>query len=116
MVVTEQAGLDRLYVKDQVEMSDSVNAMVERAVRAQKAFQDWPEERIDQLLQALAERVNIHAEDLAIAAVQETRPGNVADKTAKNRFASLDVYRSLVGQIGHGRRQRWLKESRESNE
>ncbi|TMD60534.1 MAG: aldehyde dehydrogenase family protein [Chloroflexi bacterium] len=81
----------------------SVNSMVERAVRAQKAFQDWPEERIDQLLQALAEKVSLHAEELAMAAVQETGLGNVADKTAKNRFASLDVCRSLVGQIGHGR-------------
>src|SRR6266446_3538008 len=33
-----------------------VDAMVERAVHAQKAFQDWPEACIDQLLQALAER------------------------------------------------------------
>jgi acetaldehyde dehydrogenase / alcohol dehydrogenase len=81
----------------------AVNSMVERAVRAQKAFQDWPEEQIDQLLQALAEKVSLHAEELAIAAVQETGLGNIADKTAKNRFASLDVYRSLVGQVGHGR-------------
>ncbi|HCF86079.1 MAG TPA: acetaldehyde dehydrogenase [Ktedonobacter sp.] len=80
-----------------------VDAMVESAVRAQKEIQDWPETRIDKLLQALAERVNEHAEELARAAVRETQLGNVADKTAKNRFASLDVYRSLVGQIGQGR-------------
>lgn len=80
-----------------------VDAMVERAVHAQKEIQDWPEERIDRLLQALAEKVSTHAEELAIAAVQETKLGNVADKTAKNRFASLEVYRSLVGQIGQGR-------------
>ncbi len=86
----------------------SVDTMVQRAVQAQHDFQGWPEARIDQLLQALAERVSRHAEELALAAVQETRLGNVADKTAKNRFASLDVCRSLVGQVGHGR-LRWDK-------
>jgi hypothetical protein len=44
-------------------------------------------------LQALAKCVYEHAEELAIAAVQETGMGNVRDKTAKNRFASLDIYR-----------------------
>jgi acetaldehyde dehydrogenase / alcohol dehydrogenase len=80
-----------------------IDAMVERAIQAQQAFLDWPEERIDQLLQALAERVSKYAKELAMAAVQETKLGNVVDKTAKNRFASQDVYRSLVGQVGHGR-------------
>ena len=28
--------------------------------------------------------------------------GNVRDKTAKNRFASLDIYRSLEGRVGQG--------------
>ena len=89
----------------------SVNATVQRAVHAQHDFQDWSEARIDQLLQALAERVSRHAEELARAAVQETQLGNVADKTAKNRFASLDVCRSMVGHVGHGRL--WLDKRRQ---
>jgi acetaldehyde dehydrogenase/alcohol dehydrogenase len=80
-----------------------VDAIVQRSVQAQHDFQGWSEARIDHLLQALAERVSLHAEELALAAVQETRLGNVADKAAKNRFASLDVCRSLVGHVGHGR-------------
>jgi len=80
-----------------------VDAIVEHALRAHKAIQTWPEERIDKLLQALAECVSAHAEELASTAVQETGLGNVADKTLKNRFASLDVYHSLVGQVGQGR-------------
>jgi hypothetical protein len=35
----------------------SVDAMVQRALQAQHDFQGWSEARIDQLLQALAERV-----------------------------------------------------------
>jgi acetaldehyde dehydrogenase (acetylating) len=78
------------------------DVLVERAVSAQKEFQTWSEEATDRLLQALAKCVYEHAEELAIAAVQETGMGNVRDKTAKNRFASLDIYRSLEGRVGHG--------------
>jgi acetaldehyde dehydrogenase / alcohol dehydrogenase len=80
-----------------------VDTLVGRAVAAQKEFQTWSEEATDQLLQAVAQRVYLHAEELAIAAVQETGMGNVRDKTIKNRFASMDIYRSLEGRIGHGR-------------
>ncbi|HLZ80395.1 MAG TPA: aldehyde dehydrogenase family protein [Ktedonobacteraceae bacterium] len=79
-----------------------VDAMVGRAVAAQKEIQTLSEEATDMLLQALAQRIYLHAEELAIAAVQETGLGNVVDKTTKNCFASLDVYRSLVGRVGHG--------------
>ncbi len=79
-----------------------VDTIVGHAVAAQKEFQTWSEEAIDMLLQALASCVYQHAEELAIAAVQETGMGNVRDKTAKNRFASLDIYRSLEGRVGQG--------------
>lgn len=107
-MVTENQHLGPPCFEEKSDWSDAVlvDAMVACAVRAQKEIQDWPETRIDKLLQALAEKVHEHAEELARAAVQETQLGNVADKTAKNRFASLDVYRSLVGQIGHGRLSR----------
>jgi acetaldehyde dehydrogenase / alcohol dehydrogenase len=81
---------------------EDVEAMVGRAVAAQQEIQTWSEQAIDRLLQALAQRVHRQAEELARAAVQETGLGNVTDKTAKNRFASLDVYRSLAGRVGQG--------------
>src|SRR5215467_140534 len=85
------------------EITDAyVDALVERAGAAQKEFQTWSEEATDRLLQALAKCVYAHAEELAMAAVRETGMGNVRDKTAKNRFASLDIYRSLEGRVGHG--------------
>jgi acetaldehyde dehydrogenase / alcohol dehydrogenase len=80
-----------------------VDALVGRAVAAQKEFQTWSEEATDRLLLALAERVSTHAEELAIATVQETGLGNVRDKTAKNHFASMGIYRSLEGRVGQGR-------------
>ena len=68
--------------------------MVGRAVAAHQEIQTWSEQPIDRLLQALAQRVHRHAEELARAAVQETGLGNVTDKTAKNRFASQDLLRT----------------------
>src|SRR5882724_10036002 len=78
------------------------DALVDHAIAAQRTFQSWSEEATDRLLQALARCVYLHAEELAVAAVQETGMGNVMDKTIKNRFASRDIYRSLEGRIGQG--------------
>src|SRR5947209_1748463 len=79
-----------------------IDALVERAAAAQKAFQFWSEEATDGLLYALARCVYLHAEELAIAAVREAGMGNIRDKTIKNRFASMEIYRSLEGYIGQG--------------
>jgi acetaldehyde dehydrogenase/alcohol dehydrogenase len=79
-----------------------VDQMVVLAGEAQRQFETWTEHRVDALLQAVAQAVARNAESLAVATVQETRIGNVADKTCKNLHASLDVYRSLAGKIGAG--------------
>ena len=79
-----------------------VEALVARAVAAQQYFASWTEARVDALLQDIAECVAERAEHLAAAAVAETGIGNVPDKTIKNRFASLGVYRALAGKPGAG--------------
>jgi acetaldehyde dehydrogenase / alcohol dehydrogenase len=79
-----------------------VEALVAQALAAQRAITDWPEERIDQLLLALAQTIADHAEELAVATVAETGMGNVPDKTLKNRVASLGIWTELAGHTGHG--------------
>ena len=79
-----------------------VDYVVARAVTAQHAFQDWSDGRVDALLLALATALAEHAEDLARLTVKATRIGNVHDKTRKNIFASLGIYRSLAGKPTHG--------------
>jgi len=79
-----------------------VEEMVARAWAAQREIATWPEERIDALLLNLAQAVAARAEDLAAATVEETRIGNVADKVAKNRIASMGVFQSLAGKTGSG--------------
>jgi acyl-CoA reductase-like NAD-dependent aldehyde dehydrogenase len=79
-----------------------IDGIVARAVEAQRQFEEWPEERVDALLLALATAVADQAEALARATVNETRIGDVADKTRKNMFASLGIYHSVKGEIGFG--------------
>jgi acyl-CoA reductase-like NAD-dependent aldehyde dehydrogenase len=79
-----------------------VDGAVTRAVDAQRAFESWSEARVDALLGAIARCIADHAEELARTAVDETGLGNVADKTHKNRAASLGIFESLVGKPGAG--------------
>lgn len=84
------------------QVDQDVNAVVTRARTAQKAFENWTDQRIDAMLFDIATMLAKRAEELAIASVSETGLGNVADKALKIRFASLGVYASLAGQIAQG--------------
>jgi acyl-CoA reductase-like NAD-dependent aldehyde dehydrogenase len=84
------------------EPDPAMDALVARSAAAQESIAGWPEDKIDDLITALADQIAGHAEELAAATVAETGLGCVADKTDKNRFASLEVARSLVGKPGVG--------------
>jgi acyl-CoA reductase-like NAD-dependent aldehyde dehydrogenase len=86
------------------EVDPAVDAMVAAAAAAQAVLAGWPEARVEALLDDAAAAVADHAEELAVATVAETGIGNVADKTFKNRFASLEVNRTLQGRPGVGPR------------
>jgi len=86
------------------DIDPAVDAAVARAVAAQVVLAGWPEARVEALLDAIAGAVAGQAEELAAATVAETGIGNVADKTFKNRFASLEVNRALQGRPGIGPR------------
>jgi acetaldehyde dehydrogenase / alcohol dehydrogenase len=79
-----------------------VEQMITDAEAAQQELLTWPEARVDELLQAIAAVTYEHAEALAEAAVRETQMGNVADKTMKNRVASMGVLQSFQGKRGMG--------------
>jgi acyl-CoA reductase-like NAD-dependent aldehyde dehydrogenase len=97
-----RANNDRLAELLVPQADPLVEALVAQALAAQRAIADWPEERIDTLLHALAQTVADHAEELAVATVAETGMGNVPDKTLKNRLASLGIWAELAGHSGHG--------------
>ncbi len=84
------------------EPDPAVDALVARSVAAQESIADWHEDKIDNLITALATEIAGHADELAGATVAETGVGCVSDKAEKNRFASLDVAQSLMGKPGVG--------------
>lgn len=79
-----------------------IDELVERAHAAQQAIEQWSEERIDNMLFAVAQSFAIRAKELAEETVRATRIGNVPDKTNKNLIASMGVYRSLAGRPACG--------------
>jgi acetaldehyde dehydrogenase/alcohol dehydrogenase len=83
-------------------LDQEVDAVVSRAASAQETFENWTDERIDGLLLDVAKALAGSAKELAIATVRETGMGDAADKTRKNRFASLRIYASLAGKIAQG--------------
>lgn len=99
-----RATTDRLATfMESTEPDPVVEDYVTRAAAAQRAFEAWPEDRVDALLRTIAERLAMQANALAVATVAETRLGNVEDKTLKNQLATIGVFQSVVGRPGAGR-------------
>lgn len=69
--------------------------LVRKAKAAQKEYKQCSQEKIDQVVKALAIRMESQAEHLAKLAVEETGYGNVPDKTVKNLVASKILYESI---------------------
>ncbi|MGB9333795.1 MAG: aldehyde dehydrogenase family protein [Candidatus Acidiferrales bacterium] len=72
-------------------------AAVERAHQAQQRFAEFSQAEVDAIVDACAAAATEAGEQLARVAVEETGYGNVTDKTAKNRLASVDVHRAIRG-------------------
>lgn len=84
------------------DIDKDTHEIVACAQKAQKLFENWPEDRVDTLLKDIAETISNRAEELAKATVAETDMGVVADKVMKIRFASLEVYKTISGHSAAG--------------
>lgn len=84
------------------EPDPAADALIARSAVARQSIAEWPEDKVDALVTALATQVAGHADELAAATVAETGIGCVADKVEKNLFGSLGVAKSLVGKPGVG--------------
>jgi acetaldehyde dehydrogenase (acetylating) len=67
-------------------------ALARRARAAQLVLAEFPQEKIDRIVDAMAAAVAPQAEALARLAVEETGYGVVADKVQKNRFSAERVH------------------------
>ena len=69
--------------------------LARQAEQAQKALAQMPQEKLNGIVQAVADAFAKAAPELAELAVRETGFGNVADKITKNEFASKRVLEAI---------------------
>lgn len=79
-----------------------VSEYIARARKAQAVLETYTQEQVDALVRAMAKTVVDHAADLAELAVEETKMGNVPDKTSKNLFKARVIWNSLRGKKSVG--------------
>src|SRR4026208_1621425 len=80
--------------KDLVSVQEA-RRLAEGAKAAAPVLAEFSQERIDTIVDRMAEAVRPRAEELARLAVEETGFGVVADKIQKNLFSSDRVYRFI---------------------
>ena len=73
-------------------------ALSRRAEQAQQILGEYPQEKLDEIVEAVAKAFSASAVELAELAVRETGFGNRDDKVTKNRFASETVAKAVRGQ------------------
>ena len=71
--------------------------LLQQAEAAQKALADYSQEKLDAIVQAVADAFYGASSELADMAVRETGFGNVEDKITKNQFASRRVAQAVQG-------------------
>lgn len=79
-----------------------IDEYIERARKAQKEYEKFSQEQIDEVVMTIAKVVHDNAEYLAKISVEETGMGVVADKIAKNRGKARIIWNSLKGKKSKG--------------
>ena len=73
-------------------------ALARQAEKAQHILAEMPQEKLDEIVEAVATAFLEEAAPLAELAVRETGFGNAEDKGVKNQFASETVAQAIRGQ------------------
>ena len=79
-----------------------IDGYIKRARAAQKEFETWTQEQVDEAVRLIGKVVYDNAEVLAEMAVEETGMGNVPDKILKNKGKSGIIWNSLKGKKSRG--------------
>lgn len=86
----------------EMESKAYIDEYIERARKAQKEYEKFSQEQIDEVVLTIAKVVHDNAEYLAEISVDETGMGVVADKIAKNKGKARIIWNSLKGKISKG--------------
>ena len=79
----------------ELNMKEFVGSYVERARVAQKEFETWSQERVDEAVRAIGKAVYDNAEEISELAVKETGMGKYEDKIQKNTGKPKVVWQKL---------------------
>ncbi|MGH4120557.1 aldehyde dehydrogenase family protein [Clostridium sp.] len=71
--------------------------IAENAGEAQKLLATFPQEKLDEIVERMAEEIGKYARELAIMSCEETDYGKWQDKYIKNRFATEHLLNKLRG-------------------
>jgi len=85
---------NNLFDRDLLSVQKARN-LAAAARQAYKTYSTFSQEKVDRIIKAMADAAVNHSENLAELAVKETGYGNKEDKTAKNMFASRNIYESI---------------------
>lgn len=78
-------------------VAEKINELVLKAKAALVEYKKLDQVKTDAICEAIAKVIDSKKEELAKDAVEETRIGNVADKTIKNYFGSTVVWNDMKG-------------------
>jgi len=79
-----------------------VSAVVDQARKAQKIFETYSQEQVDELVRAVGKAVYDNGEELARMAIDETHMGSYEDKVLKNKGKAMAVWNYLKGKKSVG--------------
>ena len=79
-----------------------IEDIVAKAKVAQKAYEKFPQEKVDAIVRAIAKTIYDNAEELARDAVDETGMGVYEDKVAKNKGKAKTIWNHLKGKKSIG--------------
>lgn len=72
--------------------------LAENAAQAQKRLATFPQRKLDEIVEAMADAVEPHAQELAVMSQEETDYGRWQDKLCKDLFVCRQVRQALRGQ------------------
>lgn len=79
-----------------------IMAYIERAKMAQKEFEEFNQEQVDEVVKIVAKVVHDNAEVLAEMAIEETGMGVYKDKVVKNQMKAKVIWNNLKGKKSVG--------------
>lgn len=78
-------------------MTQTIDSLIEKARAAQRVIENWPQEKVDEMVAAVAWETYKRAEEIGKLAIEETQMGVYEHKVLKHQKKTLGVLRDLEG-------------------